>query len=45
MSVWNTVVLTRMTLRLVPEILDTVDVLPLVCEELAVIDSDVAKVE
>ena len=44
MSLENTVVLTHMSLRLVPKTLDKVDAVPLVREELAVIDPVVVKI-
>ena len=44
MGLGNTVELTHLALRLVPEILDTVDVVPVVREQLAVIDPEVVKV-
>ena len=42
MGLGNTVELRLLALRLVPETLDTVDVVPIVREELAVIDPEVA---
>ena len=44
MCLWNTVELTHLALGLVPEILDTIDVVPVVREELAVIDPEMVKV-
>ncbi len=44
MRLGNTVELTHLALRLVPEILETVDVVSVVREELAVIDPEVVKV-
>jgi hypothetical protein len=44
MRLWNTVELTHLALGLVPEILDTIDVVPVVREELAMIDPEVVKV-
>ena len=41
---WEHRSLTQLALRLVPKILGTVDVVPIVREELAVIDPDVVKV-
>ena len=44
MRLGNTVELTHLALGLVPEILDTIDVVPVVREELAMIDPEVVKV-
>ena len=44
MGLGNTVGLTELALRLVRKILDTVDVIPIVREELAAIDPEVVKV-
>ena len=41
---WNAVVAPEMTFRLVPEVLDTVDVVAVLGEELGVIDADVVEV-
>jgi len=44
MGLGNAVGLTHLALRLVPKILDIIDVVPIVREELAVIDPEVVKV-
>ena len=41
---WNAVVAPEMTFRLVPEVLDTVDVVAVLGEELGAIDADVVEV-
>ena len=44
MSLWDPAEFTHMALRLVPEILDPVDVIPLLGKELGVVDPEVFKV-
>jgi len=44
MSLWNTVELTHVALRLVPEILDPIDMRPVVRKEFRVIDAEVMEV-
>ena len=44
MRLRNTVEFTHMALRLVPEILDTVDMVAVFSEELGVVDADMMKV-
>jgi len=44
MGLGNTVGLTHMALRLAPKILDIIDVVPIVREELAVVDPELVKV-
>ena len=44
MLLWNTVEFTHMTLCLVPEILNPVDVILLVCKEFGMVDPEVLEV-
>ena len=44
MRLWNTIEFTHMTLRLVPKILNPVDVVFLVCKEFGVVDPEVFEV-
>jgi len=44
MSLWNTVELTHVALRLVSEILDPIDMRPVVRKEFRVIDAEVMEV-
>ena len=44
MRLWNTIEFTHMTLRLVPKILNPVDVILLVCKEFRMVDSEVMKI-
>ena len=44
MGLWNTVEFAHVTLRLVPEIFDPVDVSLIVCKEFRMIDPEVMKV-
>ncbi len=44
MSLWNTVEFAHVALSLVPEILDPVDVVVLICKEFRVVDPEVFEV-
>ena len=44
MRLWNTIEFTHMTLRLVPKILNPVDVVFLVCKEFGVVDPEVMEI-